>query len=313
MGTEDEQIIDKNRRHEEEDDDVEVQVDKALGNRCDVAGVGQNLSPTIEVELDRDDKLRNVSVVAETKMRQEGSEEGGACVRDFAELGTSSKHCADVVRRRVDGEVHTPGFIKSISGSIGNIAGIQIAEQRWSSSGVRWRDEGSSVAVHGAACTPPLLILSISDLLHQVLNFDRFSWTTGSSKPKYRWKMEAIEKCDVMVYTKIFLKFPYEFWPCGHKRRGYYTFWQKDNKVESKASKGATLNELVELKGCSSCLFFERRKHKDLYLWMAKCPNGPSMKFLVNAGDSLLQSHMILLYEIYNAFRRVLLPVLLVF
>ncbi|XP_044490584.1 polyamine oxidase 1 isoform X2 [Mangifera indica] len=50
-----------------------------------------------------------------------------------------------------------------------------------------------------------------------------------------RWKMEAIEKCDVMVYTKIFLKFPYKFWPCGpekeffiyaHERRGYYTFWQ---------------------------------------------------------------------------------------
>ncbi|KAL7175304.1 hypothetical protein ACSBR2_028997 [Camellia fascicularis] len=51
------------------------------------------------------------------------------------------------------------------------------------SSGVQWRDEGVSVAVRGAACTPPLLILSISDLLHQVLNFDRFSWTTGSSKP----------------------------------------------------------------------------------------------------------------------------------
>lgn len=32
---------------------------------------------------------------------------------------------------------------------------------------------------------------------------------------------------------------------------------KKDNKVESKESKGATLNELVELKGCSSCLFFE--------------------------------------------------------
>ncbi|XP_028060268.1 ribosome biogenesis protein BRX1 homolog 1-like [Camellia sinensis] len=58
---------------------------------------------------------------------------------------------------------------------------------------------------------------------------------------------------------------------------------KKDNKFESKASKGATLNELVELKGCSSCLFFERRKHKDLYLWMVKCPNGPSVKFLVNA------------------------------
>lgn len=52
---------------------------------------------------------------------------------------------------------------------------------------------------------------------------------------KQRWKLEAIEKCDVMVYTKIFLKFPYRFWPCGpekeffmyaHEQRGYYTFWQ---------------------------------------------------------------------------------------
>ncbi|TQD91610.1 hypothetical protein C1H46_022793 [Malus baccata] len=50
-----------------------------------------------------------------------------------------------------------------------------------------------------------------------------------------RWKTEAIQKCDVIVYTKIFLKFPYKFWPCGpgqefflyaHERRGYYTFWQ---------------------------------------------------------------------------------------
>ncbi|KAI3742902.1 hypothetical protein L1987_60600 [Smallanthus sonchifolius] len=49
------------------------------------------------------------------------------------------------------------------------------------------------------------------------------------------WKTEAIEKCDVMVYTKIFLQFPYKFWPCGpgkeffiyaHEQRGYYTFWQ---------------------------------------------------------------------------------------
>ncbi|XP_078446236.1 ribosome biogenesis protein BRX1 homolog 2-like [Wolffia australiana] len=58
---------------------------------------------------------------------------------------------------------------------------------------------------------------------------------------------------------------------------------KKDNKVESQSSKGATLNELVELRSCSYCLFFECRKQKDLYLWMAKCPNGPSVKFLVNA------------------------------
>ncbi|XP_050283782.1 polyamine oxidase 1 isoform X2 [Quercus robur] len=50
-----------------------------------------------------------------------------------------------------------------------------------------------------------------------------------------RWKTEAIQTCEVMVYTKIFLKFPHKFWPCGpgkeffmyaHERRGYYTFWQ---------------------------------------------------------------------------------------
>ncbi|CAL9230178.1 unnamed protein product [Arabidopsis halleri] len=50
-----------------------------------------------------------------------------------------------------------------------------------------------------------------------------------------RWKTEAIQKCDVMVYTKIFLKFPQCFWPCGpgqeffiyaHEQRGYFTFWQ---------------------------------------------------------------------------------------
>ncbi|MCD7469207.1 polyamine oxidase1, flavin-containing amine oxidoreductase [Datura stramonium] len=53
--------------------------------------------------------------------------------------------------------------------------------------------------------------------------------------PLPRWKMETIRNLDVMVYTKIFLKFPYKFWPCepekeffiyAHERRGYYTFWQ---------------------------------------------------------------------------------------
>ncbi|KAL1802633.1 hypothetical protein ACET3Z_031280 [Daucus carota] len=53
--------------------------------------------------------------------------------------------------------------------------------------------------------------------------------------PLPRWKLEAINELDVIVYTKIFLKFPYKFWPAGaekeffmyaHERRGYYTFWQ---------------------------------------------------------------------------------------
>ncbi|KAL2932388.1 Polyamine oxidase 1 [Bienertia sinuspersici] len=72
------------------------------------------------------------------------------------------------------------------------------------------------------------LILSVSI---GVLQSDLISFRP----PLPRWKTEAIEKCDVMVYTKIFLKFPHKFWPSelekeffiyAHERRGYYTFWQ---------------------------------------------------------------------------------------
>ncbi|KAG0464002.1 hypothetical protein HPP92_020071 [Vanilla planifolia] len=58
---------------------------------------------------------------------------------------------------------------------------------------------------------------------------------------------------------------------------------KRDNKIESKEGKGATLNELIEIRNCSYCLFFECRKQKDLYLWMTRWPDGPSVKFLVNA------------------------------
>ncbi|KAG6487124.1 ribosome biogenesis protein BRX1 homolog 1-like [Zingiber officinale] len=58
---------------------------------------------------------------------------------------------------------------------------------------------------------------------------------------------------------------------------------KKESKIESRASKGSTLNELIEFWNCSGCLFLECRKQKDLYLWMVKSPGGPSVKFLVNA------------------------------
>jgi len=41
------------------------------------------------------------------------------------------------------------------------------------------------------------------------------------------------------------------------------------------------INEVAELNGCTSALFFESRKHKDLYLWAAKTPAGPTVKFHV--------------------------------
>ncbi|KAL6010989.1 Polyamine oxidase 1 [Asimina triloba] len=51
-----------------------------------------------------------------------------------------------------------------------------------------------------------------------------------------RWKLLAVYQFDMATYTKIFLKFPYKFWPTGngtefflyaHERRGYYPIWQQ--------------------------------------------------------------------------------------
>ena len=55
---------------------------------------------------------------------------------------------------------------------------------------------------------------------------------------------------------------------------------KKDAKLDTKSDRGV-INEVADLKGCSSALFFETRKHQDLYLWAAKTPNGPSIKFHV--------------------------------
>ena len=55
---------------------------------------------------------------------------------------------------------------------------------------------------------------------------------------------------------------------------------RKDAKFDSK-SKLYQLNELAELYNCNNVLFFEARKGKDLYMWMSKVPNGPTVKFYV--------------------------------
>ncbi|XP_020103939.1 polyamine oxidase [Ananas comosus] len=53
------------------------------------------------------------------------------------------------------------------------------------------------------------------------------------------WKILAVYQFDMAVYTKIFLKFPYTFWPEGtgtefflyaSERRGYYPVWQQFEK-----------------------------------------------------------------------------------
>src|SRR6201996_2759566 len=53
---------------------------------------------------------------------------------------------------------------------------------------------------------------------------------------------------------------------------------RKDAKLDTKTQL-SQLNELADLYNCNNVMFFEARKGKDLYIWMSKPPNGPTIKF----------------------------------
>ncbi|KAI0647543.1 Brix-domain-containing protein [Trametes meyenii] len=55
---------------------------------------------------------------------------------------------------------------------------------------------------------------------------------------------------------------------------------KKDSKLDSKNHLNL-LPELADLNNCNNTLYFEARRHEDLYLWAAKTPNGPSIKMHV--------------------------------
>ncbi|WWD20243.1 hypothetical protein CI109_104719 [Kwoniella shandongensis] len=52
---------------------------------------------------------------------------------------------------------------------------------------------------------------------------------------------------------------------------------KKDSKLDTKSSLHL-INELADLHSCSNTLYFEARRHEDLYLWLSRSPNGPSVK-----------------------------------
>jgi ribosome biogenesis protein BRX1 len=52
---------------------------------------------------------------------------------------------------------------------------------------------------------------------------------------------------------------------------------RKDAKLDTKTQL-SQLNELADLYNCNNIMFFEARKAKDLYIWLSKPPNGPTVK-----------------------------------
>lgn len=55
---------------------------------------------------------------------------------------------------------------------------------------------------------------------------------------------------------------------------------RKEPKYDSK-SQLIGLNEVAEMYNCNNIVYFEARKHQDLYMYLAKAPNGPTVKFHV--------------------------------
>jgi len=59
-----------------------------------------------------------------------------------------------------------------------------------------------------------------------------------------------------------------------------------DSKLDSKNQLGL-LPELADLHNCNNTLYFEARRHEDLYMWVAKTPNGPSIKLHVQNSHTM--------------------------
>lgn len=62
------------------------------------------------------------------------------------------------------------------------------------------------------------------------------------------------------------------------------------------------VNEMCEVKNCNKAVLFEGRMKRDLYVWFANVPTGPSAKFLVENGKLCITfyylSYLNIVYEL---------------
>jgi len=70
---------------------------------------------------------------------------------------------------------------------------------------------------------------------------------------------------------------------------------KKDVKFDAKA-KLHEVNEVCEMKNCNNAIFLEARKKKDLYMWIARAPHGPSAKFLVQNSKCVIHTACVIIF-----------------
>ncbi|GMQ06319.1 hypothetical protein CsSME_00050954 [Camellia sinensis var. sinensis] len=112
----DEHYVDNGVILREEDDEVamtaEVEPVRNSGGGVCIQGALK------EKELSGNDSLMAISVVKETARDLEKTSSGDVCLRNETTMSDNNGIAADCENRLVDGLISTPGFVKSVSGSV---------------------------------------------------------------------------------------------------------------------------------------------------------------------------------------------------
>ncbi|KAF2275167.1 brix domain-containing protein 2 [Westerdykella ornata] len=106
--------------------------------------------------------------------------------------------------------------------------------------------------------------------VYKTLSGDSNKHEKGTEGRKNRQRVLILSSRGVTYRHRHLLQDLYNLMP--HSR--------KEAKLDTK-TKLYQLNELAELYNCNNVLFFEARKGKDLYAWMSKPPNGPTVKMYI--------------------------------
>lgn len=68
---------------------------------------------------------------------------------------------------------------------------------------------------------------------------------------------------------------------------------KNQHTLDTKKNLNSQLPELATIYNCNNILYFENRKHQDLYLWVSKNPNGPTIKFLLQDIHTALEQQFL--------------------
>ncbi|GMP68414.1 hypothetical protein CsSME_00028041 [Camellia sinensis var. sinensis] len=160
----------RNKRGEDDDDDVDTQQEAELDRMSNMAITERRSAQEDRAELEDREKDLNVSLVEETDSNLGRPNSGGTRAGVMMRSAHAEKHEEQRGNQKVDGEVSTSGFMRSLSGSIRYTPGLNLEvvlnkahEQNCGMS------PGTGVAVQPKSYDPKQVI---SSLIYQAQNVE---------------------------------------------------------------------------------------------------------------------------------------------